>query len=42
MATGDNRYGQLGLGDTNQRTTPTKMLIDNVKKVIAMDNWTFL
>ncbi len=34
-ATGDNSYGQLGLGDTNQRTTPTKIPIDNVKEVIT-------
>jgi alpha-tubulin suppressor-like RCC1 family protein len=35
---GDNRFGQLGLGDTNGRTTPTRLdssLLSNVTQVAA-------
>ncbi|HBF2041586.1 TPA: hypothetical protein KNV82_002464 [Clostridioides difficile] len=32
---GRNNYGQLGLGDTTDRTTFTKVDIDNVKKIVC-------
>jgi len=37
---GDNRYGQLGLGDTKDRLVPTKVNISNVAQVSAGQNHT--
>lgn len=41
-ATGDNQYGQLGLGTTTDQTTFTQVQIDNVKDIFASSNSTFI
>ncbi|HBF5586056.1 TPA: chromosome condensation regulator RCC1, partial [Clostridioides difficile] len=41
-STGNNSYGELGLGDTTQRNIFTKVDIDNVKKIACGQAYTFI
>ena len=41
-STGDNQYGQLGLGNTTNRSTFTKVNIDNVEKISCGRSHTFI
>ena len=40
--TGRNGYGQLGLGDTSDKNTFTKVNFDNVKYVYCGGEYTFI